>query len=142
MLYLYTDGSSTGKANREWGWGWVLISDGKLVAHGFGGGPSGTNNVGELTAAVEGLAWIMRDIRFKKSPVTLISDSLYVLKTGEGIYTPQKNVELCRVLRYMFLYRKVIGRWVKGHSGDKFNEWADYLSKKGKALYAKTNKDN
>jgi ribonuclease HI len=135
MLYLYTDGSSTGRANREWGWGWVLVSDNRLIAYDFGGGPSGTNNVGELTAAIEGLAWILHDPRLKNRPITLISDSLYVLKTGNGVYKPQKNQQLCAVLRQLFILRKVEGKWVKGHSGNKFNEWADYLSKKGKRKY-------
>ncbi len=136
MLYLYTDGSSTGRNNREWGWGWVLVSEDKLIATDCGGGPSGTNNHGELTAAIEGLAYIVADPRLKKSKVTLISDSLYCLKTASGEYTPRKNLELCKLLKNLYDFTKAEGKWVKGHSGDRFNEIADKLSKQGKALYA------
>lgn len=135
MLYLYTDGSSTGRSKREGGWAWVLVKDGVMQAECFGGEAEATNNTMELRAAIEGLAYILEN--GIKEQVTLISDSMYVLGIATGEYTPHKNIELAKVLRDLFIHLKAESRWVKGHSGDEFNEVADQLSKKGKALYAK-----
>ncbi len=151
MLYLFTDGSSTGRANREWGWGWVMVKDDlegtsdRAILTGYGGGDSGTNNVAELTAAINGLAhyeeyncydgkWLKPEL-----PITLVSDSLYVLKIASGEYTPKKNLDLCKELRLLYLLTKAESLWIKGHSGNKWNDMADKLSKQGKALYAKNN---
>ncbi len=139
MIYLYTDGSSTGRRDREWGWGYVVSrsEDGPHEAGYYGGGSSGTNNIAELTAAIKALEYVKhyRKWGLCKDKVRLISDSLYVLKTASGEYTPKKNLELCVKLRELFLELDAEGKWVKGHSGNKLNELADKYSKMGKAMY-------
>ena len=135
MINLYTDGSSTGRNNREWGWGWVLVgSGGQELASDFGGGPTGTNNMGELQGAIEGLTYVFD--KFNYSRITLVSDSLYVLKIASGEFTPKKNLDQCKELRLLYLLLKADQKWIRGHSGDKFNNLADQLSKQGKGLYA------
>ena len=43
---IWCDGSSSGKPNREWGYGWVIAIDGVPFECGFGGGPHSILAVG------------------------------------------------------------------------------------------------
>lgn len=136
IVSVYTDGSSHRKGGLPYGWAYVIPG----VTEGFGGGPSGTNNVAELSAAIEGLRWLKE--HFELEPHSrilkleqeayqfeLVCDSQYVLGIASGAYTPTKNLDLATELRGLYLelgcWRT---RWVKGHSGDENNEKADKLA--------------
>jgi ribonuclease HI len=137
QLWLaYTDGACSGNPG-PCAWGAVVIEPGAQNIHREGvyiG--QGTNQIAELTAAIEGLA---------RTPVgatvKLVSDSQYVLKgltewragwerrgmrTADG--SPVKNVELFKRLYKVADERKVTVQWVKGHNGDQYNEEADKLA--------------
>jgi ribonuclease HI len=118
------------------GWGAVIISpDGtEEEANGFIG--KGTNQIAELTAAIEGLRKTP-----EKASVELVSDSQYVLKgltewrhgwARKG-WRNSKNEVIANFELWMALFivadaRYVTTRWVKGHSGDKYNERCDVLA--------------
>ena len=133
MIYIYSDGSSTGRSNREWGWGFLVVKDGLIIAEGSGGGPNGTNNIAELEGAIQGFCYLINNKI--EGPVTLISDSQYVLGIATGKYSPTKNLESCQILRRMFSFFKAEAKWVRGHSGNEYNERCDQLAKAGKELY-------
>jgi ribonuclease HI len=99
----------------------------------------GTNNIAELTAAIESL---------RKTPegaaVALCSDSQYTLRgladwmpgwikkgwrTSSG--SPVLNKELWQALHKEYLARKVALEWVRGHNGHPENEMADRLANRG-----------
>lgn len=133
----YTDGACAPSNPGPSGWGAVLLSPGTTASqehYGFIG--PGTNQIAELTAALEGL---------KKVPegaaVELVSDSQYVLKgisewragwerkgfrnsKGEMV----ANLGLWKQLFAVVDARKVSTRWVRGHNGDVHNERADELA--------------
>ena len=132
---LYCDGSSTGRGNREGGWGWCLVKDGGVIAFDFGGSASASNNTMELEAAIQGLCYLINNNI--KEEVTLISDSQYCLRIADGTYLPQKNLEPCHLLRKLFIYTKAEAKWVRGHSGNIGNEICDRLAKQGKEKYVK-----
>lgn len=135
MIEIYTDGSSTGRANREWGWGFIAIKDNKVLFANYGGGPSGTNNIAEIRAAIEGLGWVVEnDI---KGPITVVSDSQYVIGIGSGTYIPQKNLDSCYLLKDLVKYTNAEFKWVRGHGNNEFNNIVDQLAKLGKMKYAK-----
>jgi ribonuclease HI len=133
MKSLYCDGSSTGRSNREWGWGFVLVEGDIVLAHSSGGGPSGSNNSAELTAAIMGFRYM--EANGILGPVTIVSDSKYCLGIANGTYTPSKNLELCQELRAFYLKYNASTRWVKGHSGERLNEVVDKLAKAAKDMY-------
>jgi ribonuclease HI len=129
------DGGSRGNPGPS-GWGVVVLEDD--VVRFAGGGFIGvqTNQVAELTAAIEGLSRVPEGAR-----VELVSDSQYTLKgltewragwERNGWRTaskePVKNLELWKRLYALADKRKVTTRWVKGHSGDVLNERADSLA--------------
>ena len=102
----------------------------------------GTNQIAELTAAIEGLARVPAG-----AAVELVSDSQYVLKgisewragwerrgwrNSKG--EPVANLALWKQLFALADARKVSVRWVRGHNGDRCNEKADALANKALAL--------
>lgn len=138
---VYTDGACAPSNPGPCGWGVVLIHGltGEITEHcGFIG--HGTNQIGEITAAVEGLLLVEPGAH-----VELVSDSQYVLKGltewragwerngwRNAKKEPVKNMALWKRLFAAADQRVVSTRWVRGHSGDKFNEMADAMA--GKSL--------
>ena len=140
----YTDGACAPTNPGPAGWGAVVIApDGDEVDH-FGFIGLGTNQIAELTAAIEGLELVPRG-----AEVELVSDSQYVLKgltewrpgwerrgfrNSKG--DPVANQALWKRLYAAADARRVSVRWVRGHNGDRCNEKADALA--NKALVLKT----
>lgn len=123
------------------GWG-VVVLDGNEEKFA-GGGYIGvqTNNIAELSAAIEGLARVPEGAQ-----VELISDSQLVLKgmtewragwERNGWKTsakePVKNKEYWQKLFALADKRKVTVQWVRGHSGHPLNERCDALANKAVA---------
>jgi ribonuclease HI len=133
---VYTDGACAPSNPGPAGWGAVLISPQGAVTehHRFIG--HGTNQIAELTAAIEALA-----LTPAGEAVELVADSQYVLKglsewragwerrgyrNAKG--EPVANLDLWKRLFALADQRRVSTRWVKGHSGERFNERADALA--------------
>ena len=140
----YTDGACAPSNPGPAGWGAVLISPAAEESDHYGFIGPGTNQVAELTAAIEGLARVPAG-----AAVELVSDSQYVLKgltewragwerrnwrNAKG--EPVANQPLWHRLFALADARKVRVRWVKGHNGDRCNEKADALANKALALRA------
>jgi ribonuclease HI len=125
---IYTDGSGT-THNKACGWAFVIIKDGEKIHEQNGSLPKGTNNVAELTAAVKGLAYAVK--HHDGEDITLVSDSQLVLNYANGTYRIKAMhlVNLYRKLRKLYDHLGANGRWVKGHSGDTYNELCDKLAK-------------
>lgn len=92
----------------------------------------------ELTAAIEGLLGATK-ILLMDDKVELVSDSTYVLGIARGIYVPKANLDLCRRLREIVCASRheVSFRWVKGHSGDPWNERVDRLANIGRRMVSR-----
>ena len=130
-LRVYTDGACSGNPGPG-GWGWAS----SFEHHDSGGEAATTNNKMELTA-------VLRAIEANPGPLTVVMDSTYVkdglekwsanwirngwrTKAGE----PVKNREIWEPLVAL---RRERGReldfeWVKGHSGDRMNDFVDELA--------------
>ena len=78
MLYLYSDGSSTGKVG-EGGWAFVLLDEASPVVESSGHDDETTNNRMELLALMEGLRYIHQNYSLSTS-IEAYSDSQYVVK--------------------------------------------------------------
>lgn len=114
-LSVYCDGSSTDRAGRAGGWAFVLVREGVELSRGSGGARSTTNNVMELEAAHAGLREAARH-RAAGEPLEVVTDSRYVQEQ----LAPPGGVTV---------------RWVRGHSGDVFNERADALAHEAKQAF-------
>ena len=133
---IYTDGACSGNPGKG-GWGAILIYS-KEVKYLSGSKQYTTNNQMELTATIEALKAIL-----KPSNIALYTDSQYV-KNGitswifnwkkNGWKTANKkpvaNKDLWIELEKYVDFHSVSWFWVKGHSGDHYNEIADELAVK------------
>ena len=133
---IYTDGACSGNPGKG-GWGAILIYA-KEKKYMSGSKQLTTNNQMELTATIEALKAIL-----KPSNIALYTDSQYV-KNGitswifnwkkNGWKTANKkpvaNKDLWIELEKYVDFHSVNWFWVKGHSGDHYNEMADELAVK------------
>ena len=134
---VYTDGACSGNPGPG-GWGAVLLFDCGEERRVSGGCKETTNNRMELTAVIEALV-----VLDGKHDVCINTDSIYV-KNGitSWIHTWKsngwktssksavKNVDLWMRLEELVLRHNMEWKWVKGHSGDKYNEEADVLARR------------
>ncbi|QIG66691.1 ribonuclease HI protein [Rhizobium phage RHph_TM16] len=136
-IVIYTDGAVTKEGSG--GWAYVVTEDGKQIRAASGQEDGATNNTMELMGPIMALS----DILDVDEPITIISDSQYVVKgINEYIYgwklngwttsnnTPVKNKEHWKRLWELKqgLGVEVTFDWVKGHAGNQFNEIADKLA--------------
>ena len=133
---IYTDGACSGNPGKG-GWGAILIYA-KEKKYMSGSKQLTTNNQMELTATIEALKAIS-----KPSNIALYTDSQDV-KNGitswifnwkkNGWKTANKkpvaNKDLWIELEKYVDFHSVKWHWVKGHSGDHYNEIADELAVK------------
>ena len=134
MIKIYTDGSCIGNPGKG-GWAAIIINDGKKIEI-KGSKKDTTNNQMELLAPIKALKKIP-----KGSKVQIFTDSKYV-KSGitewinnwkkNGWKTANKkkvsNKELWIELDENVNLHNVEWFWVKGHSGNHYNELADKLA--------------
>ena len=129
---VYTDGACRGNPGRG-GWGWI-VPGGQYAA---GAHPDTTNNRMEMQAVLEALNTLGSD-----RPVLICTDSTYITKcfsqkwwqgwqrrdwrTSAG--KPVANRDLWEPLIRRVVGGDVAFRWVKGHSGDRWNDAADSLA--------------
>lgn len=148
-LRLYTDGacSRNGQKNSKGGWAYLIISADEMVGGAYGGEEGVTNQQMELKALIEGLKAI-KELNFFSCEV--FSDSAYSINGinngwiekwhTNGWLTskkePVKNQELWRALYELYANDERLSfTKVKGHSGDKWNDYVDSI-----AVNAKDNK--
>lgn len=132
-VVIHTDG---GCAPNPGPGGWAaILQSGPHVKELKGGELASTNNRMELMAAISGLEALKRP-----SDVDMHTDSTYV-RDGITKYInnwkrngwrtaskePVKNQDLWQRLEAARNVHTVRWHWVKGHSGDEFNERADEL---------------
>ena len=137
IVIIHTDGACRGNPGPG-GWG-VILNYKSKIKEIYGGEKHTTNNRMELMAVIQALESLSRPCS-----VQLNSDSSYVLKgitdwmpnwKKRGWKTtakmPVKNEDLWRRLDSASAKHKIEWKWVKGHSGDKDNDRADFLANLG-----------
>jgi ribonuclease HI len=153
-ILLYTDGAcrNNGSKNALGGWAYILLWDSmkKEIWRSNFEQPA-TNNRMELRGILSGLNEIKSRWIFPYPKIAVISDSKYCIKGASiWMYGWEKRgwkkkekaekraallnidlwkemFDLCKILKPSFF-------WVKGHSGNKYNEICDDLSETSIAL--------
>ena len=131
---IWTDGACKGNPGPG-GWG-ALLKMGAIEKTLHGGEPLTTNNRMEMLAVIEALGALKRPCK-----VLLHVDSQYVMKgMTEWIHgwkqrgwrtadkKPVKNADLWQRMEQEVAKHTITWKWVKGHSGNKYNEIADELA--------------
>lgn len=133
---LYTDGACSGNPGPG-GWGCILIyKEHKRKLSGYENDT--TNNKMELTAVIKGLECLKKAMH-----VHIITDSQYVknaftlkwlenwlangwrTKSGDLV----KNQDLWKCLNLLQVKHHLTWEWVKGHSGNLYNDMCDELAR-------------
>jgi ribonuclease HI len=136
MIKAYTDGSASPTNPGIATWAVVLIRNAEIIAEYSGiYSKHGTNNQAEMYAAIQAIE-ITKEYG---EEITIITDSEYV-KNGVNMWLskwiannwqstrgPVKNRDLWEQLIVAMEGHEIIWNWVKGHSGDKYNERCDQL---------------
>ena len=124
MKLLFTDGSCLKNPNGPGGWAFILISDEDEI-HISDYDKCTTNNKMELKAVIEGLK-IIRE----KEECKIFSDSLYVINCATGKWKRKANLDLWEKYDISKQNKIIHFEWVKGHSGNKYNDLVDSLALK------------
>ncbi len=135
---VFTDGACDPNPGPG-GWGAVKVLSGEVLAERSGHDPDTTNNRMELMALIQGYGMVEAG-----EAITVFSDSIYCVRTvnewaeqwqANGWRRgkkkePVQNLELVQELfelsRSLPLAR---AEWIRGHSGHRWNEYADALSR-------------
>ncbi|MCC6720590.1 MAG: ribonuclease HI [Bacteroidia bacterium] len=130
-LTIYTDGASRGNPGNG-GYGAVLIygNNIKEISEGY---ILTTNNRMELMAVIAALKALKKD----NLNIEIFTDSKYVMDAFEKKWIDSwqkkgfknvKNPDLWKILIVLYKKHDITFKWVKGHSGNKYNERCDYLA--------------
>lgn len=128
---VYCDGACSGNPGPG-GWAAVLLFEQGAERVVQGGERNTTNNRMELTAALQALHALA-----EPSAVTFVTDSSYLMN-GATLWLPGwkkrnwkrkegalANIDLWQALDREMQRHQVRWEWVRGHSGDRYNELAD-----------------
>ena len=132
---IYTDGACSGNPGPG-GWGAVIFDEKRKQNNISGKVNDTTNNRMELMAPIMALKKIK-----SKSDIVIFTDSIYV-KNGITEWIKKwekngwkssnkkavKNKDLWIKLNDLCQKNKVLWKWVKGHSNNKYNNLADELA--------------
>lgn len=124
---IYTDGGCEDLYLGGYG---AVIIDNKTgeTLELYGGEEATTNNRMEITAVIVALSRVEQ-----RAVVDLYADSQYVLRTIDGVYKKKKNLDLWDKLDAVMKGKTIVTHWVKGHSGNKYNEQCDEMCRLGMA---------
>ena len=135
---VFTDGSCESNPHGRGGWGVVKVVDGNIVAEKNGCVASTTNNRMELTALIEAVKLLS-----PAEEIVVYTDNEYCRKIAcewaaawkrngwtRGKQREEvKNLDLVKELHEIVeTHPGVTIKWIRGHEGSRWNEYADSLS--------------
>ncbi len=126
-ITIYTDGACSGNPGPG-GYAAILVAtdaSGRILRElpVTGGEPDTTNNRMELRAAIAGLSALT-----KPGPVTVVSDSEYLVNTMTKGWKRKKNQDLWAELDALAAIHDITWQYVRGHTGHPYNERCDRLA--------------
>ena len=121
MYKIYTDGSCL-KNPGKGGWAFAIFKNNKLLQLGSGANSDTTNNRMELTAIIKALELT----NFKN--IDIYSDSQWCINCAKNIWKKKANLDLWEEFHKYSKTKKIVFHWVKGHSGNKYNDFVDKLA--------------
>ncbi len=128
MLEVYCDGSAEERVGKPGGWAFLIVRDDEVLASKSGRSGSTTSLVMEFEAALFALNEVIARLWHEVQTVELISDSSIALDVAAGRFMPKRHVELAEALRTASVMAKATTRWVRAHSGHRWNEAVDSLA--------------
>lgn len=137
---VYTDGSCHPNPGHG-GWAFVAVDDPVAPLRQSGYKAQTTNNEMELLAILRALQWAQEE----RVPVLIYSDSQYALncstvwaRAWRAKGWTKKGGEIRNLALIQQIYGTAQGvdvrwEWIRGHTGNRYNETADRLAEKARA---------
>lgn len=132
LIEIYSDGSGN-TFDSDGGFGYRIVVDGLLLEEGNGYLPKATNNIAELSGAIQGLKQaqvVIAQNQWAPPKIVLVSDSQLVLGYANGSYRCKAEhlKPLHQELQKLYKQLNAETRWVKGHGTDEHNIACDKLA--------------
>lgn len=122
----YTDGSCDNLSPYgEGGSAYILLNgDGSFECSGSKGFVGTTNNRMEMLAIISAVCQTP-----KQSELIVYTDSQYCITAFTNVKKPKRNLDLINLYHHSVSGLKSVEfRWVKGHSGNEYNEKVDKMA--------------
>lgn len=128
MIKVYTDGSCKPTNPGPCGFGCVILIDGEVHTSHGGFIGQGTNNIAEVKGVEYGLQ-VLKELDYNWEEIIIYTDSQYAIGLFTKNWKAKVNKELInKVKKDLEDFPNLAFVWVKGHSGDEYNEMADQLA--------------
>lgn len=121
---VYTDGGYS-MAHDRGGYAYIILKDGEIWKKAAFPIEHETNNRGELKAILTAVRELPEN-----SSADICSDSRYALGVlGKEMWSPKKNLDIIDDFNYIIQKNNIKVRfiWVRGHSGNQWNEMCDRM---------------
>src|SRR5438105_3767467 len=135
---VFTDGACSGNPGPG-GWGVVKVVDGAIIEEASGGSPQTTNNRMELTALIEAMERLTPEEEttvYTDSALCANTINLWAAGWERQGWTrgpkrePIANLDLVqRLYELAQAHPRAKIEWIKGHTGNQWNEYADGLAR-------------
>lgn len=134
-LIGYTDGSCV--PNPGFGsWAWVVVKDDQLVESGSGSQAETTNNRMEFLALIRLLEAFGDSLLVCRTDSQLLQKTAmawrHTWKRSNWKNGEVKNLDLVQRLDELLDLHGVPVEWVRGHNGDRWNEFADEVAEEAR----------
>lgn len=131
-LELYCDGSAGERVGTPGGWAFLVVRGDEVLASGHGAAARTTSLVMELEAARAALHEVLARGWHRRHAVQLVTDSAIALDVAAGRFVPRRHEALARALRAAAVEAGAATRWVRAHSGHRWNDAVDALAHEAK----------
>ena len=128
MLRVYSDGAAHSRSGWPGGWAFAVVRGELALLESSGGQRRAASNEMELRAAIAGLHAVLERGWHLSDAIELTTDSLATVQIANGTWAPKKRDPLAEELRAAAIAARATARWIKGHSGDRWNEWVDAMA--------------
>ena len=130
-ITIYTDGSCLGNPGPG-GWS-VLIMHKRNEEILKGGKPDTTNNRMEMTAILNALKWLIKNVKSSTTEIEIYSDSSLLIHSITKGWKRKANTDIWKEIDDTLSLLNLKGiyinwNWVKGHHIDKFNAKVDEIA--------------
>lgn len=122
MIEIYTDGAYSSSRNQG-GCSFIILKNNKIIAKFNKAYKNTTNNRMEMLAIILSLE-SLKNIQ----PVTIYSDSMYVIGTATLNWKRKKNHDLWKRFDNIVNQFDITWKHVKGHSNNELNNLCDKLA--------------
>lgn len=119
----YCDGSCDNADTKCGGSAYIIIQGDYIIKEAHKGFQNTTNNRMEMLAIISAVYSVPEG-----SSIMVYSDSQYAINVFTGKWRANTNKDLLMKYLHISYTRNVSFTWVKGHSGDKYNEMVDSLA--------------